>query len=150
MIELAKAQVRISTSPEDVFHYVSNMENYGQWFPGVVAIRAKNKLPHATVGKTYVETLNLPDGEHALTIEVVQCRSDRLFLTQGDLPGVLPQMTVTLSPQEANTCLLTVEYHSRNTDLTDTSDLVVALRRDLADRAQTGVIRLKEILESRR
>jgi len=148
MIELAKTSTTIATPINDVFNYVSNMENYGHWFPGVVAIRSKNNLMHAAVGKTYVETLNLPDGECELTIEVDQCDTDHLFITKGDLAGVLPQMTVMFSSDEENNCLITLQYHSRNTSLTEKSDIVIALKEDLTVRAEIGIARLKEILES--
>jgi len=148
MIELAKTSTAIATPINDVFSYVSNMENYVRWFPGVVAIRSKNNLMHAVVGKTYVETLNLPDGESELTIEVDQCDTDRLFITKGDLAGVLPQMTVMFSSDEENNCLIILQYHSRNTSLTEKSDIVIALKEDLTVRAEKGIARLKEILES--
>lgn len=148
MIELAKTSTAIAAPIEDVFSYVSNMENYGYWFPGVVAIRSKNNLVHATVGKTYVETLNLPGGDYELTIEVDQCETNCLFLTKGDLAGVLPQMTVMFSSDEENNCLITLQYHSRNTSLTVKSDFIIALKEDLTVRAEKGIARLKEIFES--
>ncbi|MGH1541060.1 MAG: SRPBCC family protein [Arenicella sp.] len=147
MIELAKTTAVINTPIEKVFNYVSNMENYGHWFPGVVAVRSKNNLPHAAVGKTYVETLNIANSNYELTIEVVQCKTNSLFLTQGNLEGILPQMTARFCSDQESRCLITLQYHSRNTDLNEQSKDIVALRKDLTIRAKNGAIALKELLE---
>jgi len=148
MIELAKTSGIINVPINDVFRYVSNMENYGHWFPGVVAIKSKNDLMHGTVGKTYAETLSLPEGECELIIEVVQCENNRVFLTKGDLAGVLPQMTVTFASNEKNNCHITLQYHSRDSSLTSKSDIVISLKEDLKERAEKAITSLKEILES--
>ncbi|GLQ30888.1 SRPBCC family protein [Litoribrevibacter albus] len=143
MIELAKVSTTISAPVAVVFDYVTNMENYGDWFPGVVAIRSDNDLPHATVGKTYLETLQLPGGEYELSIEVIQSEAKGLFLTQGDLEGVLPQMTMRFSEEQEGTCTFDLQYHSRNTTLSEESEIIIALRKDLAERASTALVNLK-------
>ncbi len=65
MIELANTAITIFTPADVVFKYVSNMENYKHWFPGVVDIRSANTLDHGVVGKNtwkpyryQLETLN--------------------------------------------------------------------------------------------
>lgn len=146
MIELAKVSTRVSAPVAAVFDYVTNMENYGDWFPGVIAIRSGNDLPHATVGKTYLETLQLPGGEHQLSIEVVQSEAERLFLTQGDLEPVLPQMTMRFSEEQEGTCSFDLQYHSRNSTLSEASEIITALRKDLAERAGKAVLNLNRIL----
>ena len=146
MIELARTKTVISAPVNTVFQYVTNMENYGCWFPGVQAIKSKNNFPHATTGKTYLETLLFPDGKYELIIEVVQCEVNRLFLTKGDLEGVLPQMTIEFETDGENRCLMDLQYHSRNSSLTDKSDIVISLRKDLAIRAAAGVTNLQKIL----
>jgi len=146
MIELTKTSALISAPVNTVFNYVTNMENYGNWFPGVQAIKSKNSLAHATIGKTYLETLLLADGEYQLTIEVAQCEANRLFLTKGDLAGVLPQMTIEFYAEEENKCRMVLHYHSRNTSLTAQSPMIIALREDLTTRAATGITHLQNIL----
>ncbi|WP_295891787.1 SRPBCC family protein [uncultured Vibrio sp.] len=147
MIELTKVRGTISAPIIDVFQYVTNMENYGYWFPGVQAITSNNNAPHASVGKTYVETLLLPDGEHQLNITVTECKANHFFLTRGDLEGVLPQMTIEFEPKEENNCQIELTYHSRNSDFSEDSPIVVALRNDLSVRASSGIANLKNILE---
>lgn len=148
MIILATTSISISAPIETIFEYVTNMENYKQWFPGVIHIKSANDVQHGTVGKTYVETLSLPNGNVDLIIEVVQCETNRLFLTQGDLPGIFPQMTITFSNGTSSHCHMNLQYHSRSNELTLTSDLVQALQEDLTIRANDGVKKLKSILEN--
>jgi len=147
MIELAKTSITIAAPIDFVFEYVSNMENYKYWFPGVVDIKSSNNLTHGEIGKKYVETLSLPSGDVELEIEVDRCDINQLFLTKGNLVGVLPQMTVTFSVSDGKSCELILEYHSRNSDLTPTSDIVLALREDLNVRASSGMDKLKTIME---
>jgi len=147
MIELATTSVTIAAPIDIVFKYVSNMENYNEWFPGVVDIKSANNLEHGVVGKTYVEILSLPSGDAELEIKVDQCEVNQLFLTKGNLPGVLPQMTLTFSGNEEKSCDVNLQYHSRNIELTPTSELIIALRENLSIRANKGAAKLKEILE---
>ncbi len=148
MIELAKISVLIATPVSVAFNYISNMENYKHWFPGVVDIKSTNQLAHGDIGKKYVETLLLPSGAVDLEINVNQCKPNHFFLTQGNLASVLPQMTVTFLAITDSSCKVTLEYHSRNSELTSSSDIVIALREDLDRRAKQGITELKTILES--
>jgi len=149
MIELAKTSITIAARIDTVFEYVSNMENYKHWFPGVVDIKSANNLTHGEVGKKYVEILSLPSGAVELEIEVDQCDINHLFLTKGNLTGILPQMKVTFFVNEEKSCEVNLQYHSRNPELTPTSDIVIALREDLSIRANKGVAHLKAIMEQR-
>ena len=148
MIELASHTTVIDTPVDRAFNYLVNMEYYGDWFPGVVAIRSANQLAHGRVGKQYAETLRLPDGEHQLLIEVDSCIANRLFMTRGQLPGIWPQMTVLFSDKGAEGCQIELYYHSRSRELTGDSEPVLTLRRDLATRAGRGLAELKRLLES--
>lgn len=147
MIELAKACTTIDTPINKIFQYATNLENYGEWFPGIVAIRSANQSDHATVGKTYLETVNLPTGTSDILIEVNECIPNQHFLTKGNLTGILPQMTMTFFSKNNNCCLLSLQYHSRNVSLAETGNLIVALKADLSARATTGLHQLKHILE---
>ena len=148
MIELARTSVNIDVSVSEVFRYVTNLERYGDWFPGVISVKSANQNAHATVGKAYLETLRLPEGEMDIVIDVVKCQPDRLFMTHGNLDGILPQMTMTFSPHQDDRCQFTLQYHSRNPSLSETSDLVSALKTDISNRAKMGVERLKYQLET--
>ncbi len=148
MIKLASAIAQISAPIEQVFSFVSNMENYQQWFPGVIAIQAADSLAVNTPGKTYIETLQLPDGEMELVITVDQYEANRLFQTKGDLPGLLPQMTVQFSALPAGGCEISLAYHSRNPELTASNEQVIQLREELSIRAKQGLETLSNLLES--
>ena len=147
MIELAKTSINIAAPIDSIFKYVTNMENYKHWFPGVIDIRSENNLSHGVVGKKYVEILSLPEGDAELKITVSLSEANKLFLTKGDLAGILPQMKVTFSVNEDRSCQVNLQYHSRNPDLTPVSDIVIALREDLSIRADKGVSKLKAIME---
>ncbi len=149
MIELTKTSAIISAPVNTVFNYVTNMVNYSCWFPGVQAIKSKNSFPHASIGKTYLETLLFPDGEYELTIEVAECEVNRFFLTKGDLAVVLPQMTIEFYADEENKCRMDLQYHSRNSTLTEKSDIIMTLRKDLTVRASEGITNLQRIFEDK-
>lgn len=146
MIELARVGTVIEAPVEQVYAYVTNMENYGAWFPGVVGIRSANNLPHCSVGKQYIETLQLPEGEVELVIDVDQSIPQQLYITKGNLPSVLPQMTMQFSTLEDGSCRFDLSYHSRNETLTEDSDVICALRDDLSQRAQQALINLQQRL----
>lgn len=148
MITLASASACISAPIERVFSFVSNMENYQQWFPGVIAICAADSLAVSTPGKTYTETLQLPDGDMALTITVDRYEVNRLFQTKGDLPGLLPQMTVRFAVCPTGGCEVSLTYHSRNTELAESSEVVIQLQEDLNIRAKQGLETLTSLMES--
>ena len=147
MIELAQTSINIAAPINSVFSYVTNMENYKEWFPGVVEIKSANDLEHGDVGKQYKEILSLPDGDAEMIIEVHQCEKDKLFLMRGSLASLLTQMTATFAENEKGDCQIHLHYHSRNTDLTSDSEFIITLRKDLSLRASEAVVRLKEIME---
>lgn len=148
MIELAQGTLTINASVEEVFKYVSNMENYKKWFPGVEEIHSYNDLTHGTHGKQYKEILNLNGEQGQLIIEVIQCKPNELFLTQGDLPGILPQMTIRFLTTKENGCEINLQYHGRSLELKQNKNLQEMLRQDLHNRTQKGLMKLKQLLEN--
>ncbi len=147
MIELAQGTTIINAKVNTVFKYVSNMENYKTWFPGVVEVRSFNELAHGTQGKQYRETLNLNGGQGQLIIEVKQCKLNELFLTQGDLPGILPQMTIRFLATQDNACEMNLQYHGRAIELAHNKNLQEMLQQDLHIRTQKGLAQLKQLME---
>lgn len=51
--------VLIERPVAQVFAYVSDMERFAQWFPGVVAMAPADKLTPGQPGKQYLETVRL-------------------------------------------------------------------------------------------
>ena len=70
-----------------------------------------------------------------------------LFVTEGDLAGVMPMMTIDVERRGVS-CHLSVQYHARNAELHESAEIVRVLRADLAVRAAIGVVNLKGVLES--
>ncbi len=147
MIELAQGTTIINAKVETVFKYVSNMENYKTWFPGVVEVRSFNELAHGTQGKQYQEILNLNGEQGQLIIEVKQCKPNELFLTQGNLPGILPQMTIRFLATQDNACEINLQYHGRASELAQNKNLQEMLQQDLHIRTQKGLAQLKQLME---
>jgi len=148
MIELAQGTTIINTQVGTVFKYVSNMENYKIWFPGVVEVCSFNDLAHGTQGKQYQESLNLNGEQGQLIIEVKQCKPNELFLTQGNLPGILPQMTIRFLTMQENACEINLQYHGRASELAQNKNLQAMLQQDLHSRTQQGLAQLKQLMEN--
>ncbi|EPJ49743.1 MAG: hypothetical protein OFPI_22830 [Osedax symbiont Rs2] len=84
-----------------------------------------------------------------MEIEVHRSEVNQLFLMHGNLTGLLTQMTVRFTVDQQNNCNVNLQYHSRNPELTSASDMIIALKADLAVRALQGVATLKAQLEQR-
>ncbi len=147
MIKLAEVSRVINAPISDVFSFTSNMENYKKWFPGVISIRSCNDLPHGQVGKIYREVIELNNEEGELEIKVHSCIKDKLFLTQGNLAGILPQMTIQFSQTSSTTCEIHLLYHSREKTLLNYPEMLTSLKIDLDNRASQGLEKLKYLME---
>ena len=149
MIQLAKVTQSIKQDINSVFTYTTDLENYSNWFEGIIHIESSNTLAQFEIGKTYRETLLINDKEEILTIKVHHCSSPTQFVTQGDLVGLLPQMTMSfeqISEQETRFILV---YSSREPALKQNPEIIQALQDDLHSRANKAVQNLKKILEER-
>ena len=147
MISLALQSTVIQAPSHQVFDFVSNMENYKDWFPGIIEICSDNDLNHGEVGKKYRERLLMPSGESELLITVVESIKNKKFLTQGNLDVVLPQMTIVFSELTSQVCEVNLQYHSRSQKLDESDDLIASLQSDLDARSHTALETLKSIME---
>lgn len=82
-----------------------------------------------------------------LLFNVVSCEENKLFLTHGDLAGLLPQMKMSFQAVAGHRCSMTLEYHSRNTELVERSEFVASLKEDLGKRSVSALSKLKSIAE---
>ena len=57
MVQLAQLQKSFKLPSSRVYRYVTDMENYANWFPGVIDIRSVDELPVGAVGKRYLEKI---------------------------------------------------------------------------------------------
>lgn len=150
MQPIAHEAIDIDRPIEEVFAFVSNMENFGRWFPGVLSIVSKDDAPHGAIGKVYLERVRLPfKGESLIPVEVVACEAGELFQTQGAFPPLMPQMTVRCSRTEGGGARVDWRMESRNDGLLFRMTLLPVIRGALRKRAAIGVRALKELLEQK-
>lgn len=133
MILLAETMITFDTPAEQLYEYVTNMENYGDWFPGVAAITSQNNLPHGAEGKTYQELIQMPGGEASLVIQVKQSNPNERFYTEGDLEPLLPAMEMEFNSVNQGGTEFSLKYFSRNDELED-SEIITGIKENLAER----------------
>ncbi len=131
-----------------VFEYVSNMEQFGEWFPGVISITSSNDLQHGQQGKQYLETVSVPlRGTRKVTLVVREVRGHTFFATEGRFPPLMPRMEIELHETGTNSCQLTWRMFSRSNSLIVRYILLPLARRVMGKRAALGVAALKQRLE---
>lgn len=149
---LVEQSVCIHRPAQSVFEFVSNMEHFGLWFPGVIGIESSNALVHGQVGKEYLETVSVPfRGRQKITLqvrEVVQTSGHYLFATEGRFPPLLPRMEISISDVQPTFCQLTCRIFSRNGDPIIRFTLHPLVRRLMGQRARLGLAALKERMEN--
>jgi uncharacterized protein YndB with AHSA1/START domain len=145
---LTEQKITIARSAAAVFAYVSNMENFSEWFPQVRSITSANSLPHAQVGKEYLEVVAAPNGEERkIPLRVREVEKNRLFVTEGEYPPLLPRMEIEIRSQDADNCVVTWRMLSRNKGFLVRFTLLPLARRVIGARAAAAVARLKSNLE---
>ena len=144
---LAQGSVEIQRACPEVFAYVTNLENFPAWFPGVAAIHGQGALGHAQVGKRYRETLRMPVGLIAtIDIEVKEARAESLFVTEGS--GLLmPRMSVDFAVLPNGSTRVDWRMVSRNQRRWVRWLLLPILRRVMGRRARAGLRQLRVNLE---
>ncbi|MDR7305124.1 SRPBCC family protein [Rhodoferax saidenbachensis] len=146
---LTEKTIHIQQPASVVFGYVSNMERFGEWFPGVISIASANALDHGQQGKEYLETVSVPlRGMRKVKMEVREVRGHQLFATEGQFPPLMPRMEIALRETGPNSCELTWRMFSRNTSWTARLTLLPLARRVMDKRATLGVAALKKRLEA--
>jgi hypothetical protein len=145
---LAEQSVAIGCDVRTAFDYISNMENFGQWFPGVRSIVSADSLQPIEPGKEYVEVVATPTGEERqILVRVRQIEPDRLFATEGDYPPLLPRMEMHLRAERADACVITWRMLSRNDAPEAQIPWLPIARQTIQQRADLGVAQLKARLE---
>ncbi|HEY0844283.1 MAG TPA: SRPBCC family protein [Noviherbaspirillum sp.] len=148
---LAEESIRINRAASEVFEYVTNMEHFGDWFPGVLAIESANRHAHGQVGKEYREKVSVPlRGERKVRIVVCEARTNSFFATEGHFPPVMPRMELAFSQEAGNACTVTWKMFSRNKGLLFRLSMLPLARNIMRKRAAAGMKRLKTRLETSR
>ncbi len=147
---LAEQTEDIGCPVATAYRYATNMERFGDWFPGVLSIASANDGPHATVGKEYRETAHIPlRGERKIRVVVREARMNEFFATEGHLPPLFPRMEISFEATGANSCRITWRMFSRSKSSIARFTLLPLARATLAKRAAAGMSSLKRILEDR-
>lgn len=147
MVLVAEQKFTIERPVDEVFSYISDMENFGQWFPGVISIRSSNDLPSGAVGKHYVESVKVPlRGHKDVTIKVVESVANQKFVTEGKLPPLMPRMEVTFQKTGDRRCDVEWRMFSRNNSHLFRLVGLPMVRSIMGSRARQGAATIKEIL----
>jgi len=145
--KIASFEIDTSINKEECFLYLSNMDNFDNWFPEVVEIVSKNKGPIG-VGKQYLETVKIPlIGYKKITLTVKNFEQYSQFSTEGNLAPLLPRMEISLSNSSNGKTNINWAFYSRNSS--KLFKLFVPLfRYVMTKRAKIASVKLKVALAS--
>ena len=148
MYLLAHTTTLIECPRHVAFDYAADLENFAEWFPGVIRMTAANDLPFDAVGKQYRETVAVPwRGQHAVLLRVVDVAPPFRIVTEGALPRILPRMEIEFREAGPGMCEVDWRMFSRTTSAFERWTILPLTRRLMASRARAGVRRLKNRLE---
>lgn len=151
MYLLAHATARIECPRDAAFTYAANLENFAEWFPGVIQMTAADGLPFDAVGKQYREIVAVPwRGQQPVLLRVVEVASPSWIVTEGALPTVLPRMEIGFREAGPDRCEVEWRMFSRTTSGFARWTILPLARRLMTRRAQAGTHRLKRRLETDR
>jgi hypothetical protein len=147
---LTEQTTKIACPVEIAFLYASNLERFGEWFPGVIAIESANPLAHGMPGKEYLETVAVPlRGTRKIKLTVKEVEHNKRLVTEGAFPPLLPRMEIQFRALGTDACEVTWRMLSRSNSLMGRLTLVPLARNIMKKRAVVGVARLKERLETK-
>lgn len=148
---IASMNLTVDRPIAEVFDYVSDMENFGDWFPGVISVASKDETAHRQVGKVYIEKVRKPlGGEVDIPLAVVSCKMNEEFQTEGKYPPIWPRMTVRFAKTPDDATRISWRMESRNDGLWFRLTLLPLVRRIMHRRAGIASRRLKAVLEAPR
>src|SRR5512134_2691662 len=95
MYLLAERTTEIACPVNVAYQYAANLEHFGEWFPGVIAIESANDLSYAERGKEYLETVAVPlRGQRKIKLVVKEAEQDMSLITEGAFPPLWPRMQI--------------------------------------------------------
>ncbi len=147
---LAKESIEVKKNINDVFSYVINMKNYSKWFPEVRPFRSEDSRNDRVVGKKYLETINIPfKGENEYIIEVREYEENVKFVTEGEVPPLLPRMTINFTKISETESLVKWKMESRSKNLLFNFIFLPGIKNKMRIQAKQGMLNLKYILEKK-
>jgi hypothetical protein len=151
MYLLADAVVTVECSRAKAFDYAANLENFVDWFPGVVSIVASDELSAAAIGKKYSETVSVPlRGKRSVMIRVTDAMAPQRLVTEGDLRPLLPRMEMEFVDAGPNTCEVRWRMLSRNENGVAGRTVLPVAGWVMRRRAKIGLRNLKLLLDGGR
>lgn len=148
MYLLADAAIDIACPCTAAFDYACDLENFAEWFPGVVSVVAHNDVAFSERGREYRETVVLPlRGRRSVPIRVVDVEPPQWLITEGDLSIVMPRMEIRITEPSPEVCTVQWRMLSRNSNGLARLTVLPIARNVMAKRASTGLDRLKKRLE---
>ena len=150
MYLLADAVVTVECARAKAFDYAANLENFVDWFPGVVSIVASDELPAAAIGKKYLETVSLPLRKAVGHDSGDRCQAPQHLVTEGDLRPLLPRMEMEFVDAGQNTCEVRWRMLSRNENRLAGGTVLPVAGWVMRRRAKIGLRNLKLLLEGGR
>lgn len=143
MRQLAYVSLTINAPIDSFFNYVTNMENYAEWFPGVIEVKQINQQDPLKPGTRYSEIIEFAGANLEQTVEVIEVIQNRLFVTRGNAQPLLTQMKMQFTPQ-GDGYLFEISYFSRQASTKIDQDTLVAISTNILQRAEQGLAVLKE------
>lgn len=152
MYLLADDRVTVECSPAQAFDYAANLENFADWFPGVVRIVAgDDDLSPTMNGKKYLETVSVPlRGSRSVAIRVMDATQPRRLVTHGDLRPLLPRMEMEFVDAGQGTCEVRWRMLSRNANRVAGCTVLPIAGWVIRRRAKVGLRNLKLLLDGGR
>jgi hypothetical protein len=146
---LTEQTATIARSVEATYLYATNLEHFAEWFPGVLFMESANTLGHAQRGKEYLETVAVPlRGKRKIKISVKDAQSNKVFVTEGEFPPLMPRMEMLFQATGAGSCSVTWRMLSRNKSFLFKTTLLLLFKRVMRKRAAIGMKRLQQALEN--
>lgn len=148
MYLLADAAVDIACPCADAFDYACDLENFAEWFPGVIEVVAHNDVAFSERGREYRETVDVPlRGRRSVRIRVIDAEAPHRLVTEGDLAMVMPRMEIHLTQTSPQACTVRWRMFSRNRNALARLLVLPIARSIMTRRASAGLQRLKQRLE---
>ena len=146
---ISDVKVLINRENTDVFDYVSNMEKFGEWFPGVICITSDDGIAHGEVDKKYLETVKVPlVGLKQISISVVDSKYGHFFATEGAFSPLLPRMEIDIKSIDRVSSSVSWRMYSRNNKSIVKVLLLPMAKSIMQKRAEIGIKQLKVNLEA--
>ncbi|WP_339414534.1 SRPBCC family protein [Pseudomonas sp. EA_35y_Pfl2_R5] len=145
---LTEQTITIARSVEAAYQYATNLERFSEWFPGVLSIESVNALEHAQRGKEYLETVVVPlRGKRKIKISVKDAQSNKMFVTEGEFPPLMPRMEILFKATGADSCSITWRMFSRSKSFLFKATLLHLFKSIMHKRAAIGLKQLQQKLE---